>query len=531
MKRIARIDLLSAVSPPQVDVAEEGAPSRFEKVSLLDTRVEGLSLCAASFRAADLRRAVFVECDLSEADFSDACGLLPSSFPGCNLRGARLPDGLGFEAPLATVQGAVSYARSLFLLIVAASLYCLLTVGATTDLDLLVNTASMPLPIIETPVPIGAFYALAPALLLASAVWMHAYLQRVWTTLAHLPARFPDGLPLSDRIDQWIPLSVGAGGLARRAATFGQLESMLSSVALWLVVPGVMLAMWARYLPLHDLRVSGWQAATIALGLASSAVFAIRARHTFARKPFARPQLVWELGWGGAVAALAAAALLPITLAVVGTASPDGVFGTAAPRLVKLAEKIGLPDRLVLSKADVAARPAGWTGGLGGAELAEALAEVNRVELSERRLDRAKADGAFFARARLDDAKLRELWAPSAVFVQASLIGADLVGATLTKADFRDADLSGADLSGAQLLWANLRGACFAGASLKDADLRNADLRGADLSGTYPPITSDQLARSICNGETSLPIGLSSTNCLLDNEASLADTSFVPAGC
>ena len=121
--------------------AEQAARGIFDGSDLRDLRVERLPLAGASFRGTDLRGTVFVACDLAEADLAEAIGVLPYAFQGCDLRWARLPAGLSFDAPLATIEGAVAYARAAFLVLTAASLYCLLTVGGTTDRDLLVDTA------------------------------------------------------------------------------------------------------------------------------------------------------------------------------------------------------------------------------------------------------------------------------------------------------------------------------------------------------------------------------------------------------
>jgi hypothetical protein len=86
----------------------------------------------------------------------------------------------------------------------AACVYSWLVIGTTTDLALILNTASSPLPIINTPIPIAGFYVVGAALLAAVYCYFHFYLQRLWRTLATLPAIFPDGTALDDRTDPWL---------------------------------------------------------------------------------------------------------------------------------------------------------------------------------------------------------------------------------------------------------------------------------------------------------------------------------------
>ena len=69
--------------------------------------------------------------------------------------------------------------------------YAWLTIATTTDARLLTNSASSPLPIIQTEIPIALFYLAAPLLLVSFYVYLHLYLQSMWRGLATLPARFP----------------------------------------------------------------------------------------------------------------------------------------------------------------------------------------------------------------------------------------------------------------------------------------------------------------------------------------------------
>ena len=48
----------------------------------------------------------------------------------------------------------------------------------------------MPLPVINTKVPVTGFFLFAPAILLALYVYLQLYLQRMWDGLASLPAVF-----------------------------------------------------------------------------------------------------------------------------------------------------------------------------------------------------------------------------------------------------------------------------------------------------------------------------------------------------
>jgi uncharacterized protein YjbI with pentapeptide repeats len=79
--------------------------------------------------------------------------------------------------------------------------------------------------------------------------------------------------------------------------------------------------------------------------------------------------------------------------------------------------------------------------------------------------------------AYLKEAKLIQVWMPSA-----HLRHADLSRADLTEANLRGADLDSADLTNAKLGKADLREASLIVADLQGADLQGADLSWADLS-------------------------------------------------
>lgn len=520
---------------------------RLDAAILEDVRFDGIYLSGASLTNTCLRGAMFTECDLRDVELAGARGLLPSIFAGCDLSGARLPDDITFEGALKLVEDAARNAGAVFLLSLAACLYCLLTVGTTTDRNLIVNTASTPLPIVDTLVPIAAFYWLAPVLLLFTLVWMHAYLQRIWAVMCTLPNVFPDGLMLLDRVYQWIPLVIGLRHprgfrLRTRLSTFQLLETALSVAALWFIAPVTILVMWARYIPRHDLMGSLLQLLSLALVLSASGLFGSRAHMTLTRGALDARQRWRERGFTVGALTLTLAATVPLTVSLIeaydplsGTRTLEGQFA------IDVAETLGLRDRLDLAGADVATRPPAWTAGVGGEVLADLLSSVGPVGLTGHNLDRATAESAFIARVRLDGAVLRELRAPRAIFAQASLIGVDMTGARLPLADLRDADLAAATLRNVDLSGANLRGACLNGSNLAGARLVGADLIGANLSASLE-LTESQITEAICDVTTQLPLGIDAQSCRqnaraksqdekLDESRSRGDTDFVPASC
>ena len=173
-------------------------------------------------------------------------GLLPEHLAGADLTGAKLPDEIAKFPALDQVAAISSEARKIFIGLLAACVYSWLVIGTTTDVALILNTASSPLPIINTPIPIAGFYVVGATLLAAVYCYFHFYLQRLWRTLATLPAVFPDGTALDDRTDPWLLTNLVRTDFERlraNAPPLARLENLLSIVLAWWLVPVTLLAL------------------------------------------------------------------------------------------------------------------------------------------------------------------------------------------------------------------------------------------------------------------------------------------------
>jgi uncharacterized protein YjbI with pentapeptide repeats len=103
-------------------------------------------------------------------------------------------------------------------------------------------------------------------------------------------------------------------------------------------------------------------------------------------------------------------------------------------------------------------------------------ADLHDADLRGANLFRARLQGATMRRAKLQGANLRRARLQGAILSSANLQGADLRRARLQRVNLRRANLEGADLSGAILEGADLSGAKLAGARLISASLRGTIL-------------------------------------------------------
>ena len=185
------------VAPPRVleeAASAAGLPTAIEQAERPNRRPEEL-------RGADLRGQ-----DLTEVE-----GLLPEHLAGADLTGAKLPDDIAKFPALGQVTAISSEARKIFIGLLAACVYSWLVIGTTTDVALILNTASSPLPIINTPVPIAGFYVVGAALLQGASLSLAnlqganlflaqlqgANLRGAWLQVAHLLAAQLQGADLS----------------------------------------------------------------------------------------------------------------------------------------------------------------------------------------------------------------------------------------------------------------------------------------------------------------------------------------------
>ena len=147
----------------------------------------------------------------------------------------------------------------------AACVYSWLTIATTTDVRLLTNSVSSPLPIIQTEIPIVGFYWVAPLLLLSVYLYFHLYLQRLWESLAVLPEVLPDGTPLDLKAYPWLLNGLVRAHFLRLRDSrppFSRLQVGISILLGWWLVPFTIGSFWFRYLARHD-----WAGTTFHIGL------------------------------------------------------------------------------------------------------------------------------------------------------------------------------------------------------------------------------------------------------------------------
>ena len=401
-----------------------------------------LNLCGMDLRGADLQRADFTEVDLRCADLSGATltgarGLAAERLGGATLTDVELPSSLnGFET-LRIAEELSQSLRALLIALLMACAYCWLTIGTTEDVKLLANSVRSALPIIQTEVPISSFYWIVPAALLAATMYIHLHLLKFWQALASLPAVFPNGMRLDERVYPWLLSGIAGRRLSTRRRAqprFVALETALAEFVTWWLVPMTIAAFWLRYLSRQDWAGTALHLVILVAAITASVIVrevAYAEMDRRASEPRSRRGLA-----AGLTAAVVATGFSWVALA-----TPHfGAYGLSF-----------FPDL----------RGARLSGeNLRGVDLSHAL--VNGALLDAADLRDARLGGVPMQQANLKGAKLEE---------------AVLDEAQLQEADLRDASLRGASLQGTVLTGVRLNGETnFRGAHLERADLRSVAL-------------------------------------------------------
>lgn len=513
--------------------------------------LRGANLAVAHLRGADLRGADLSEADLSHCNLTDTKlaravfrhailrhaqmakseGVLLADFGGADMCGARLPAGVGYADRLTEIGDICKVGNRQFMTVVLGCLFALLTGMATSDVQLLTDSATTKLPVIGTSVRIVGFYVAAVWLLAGLCVYFDLSLQRLWNGLSHLPAILPDGSPLPHRAYPWSFVDFAPVCYPRlREGEPGRITMvmriLISFVLAWALVPLTLFLMWRRTLCRQDGFLTSMHLACLAVSTVAGVWLCFSAlrtlRHGSVRPRWRKRRWWWRMAgesWFLCRTAAYTVALLlhPLIL------SWQAIYGAGWE-----GRRLGCRCSADFEEQEVSVKPGGWDGSrpewyvkgaslrrrslrhvrahraflvnahlyeadLTGADLREA--HLQGADLRRATLDKANLVDAELCGAKLADAKLRhEAILRGADFQEADLGRAHLEDAILTGADLRRADLGRAHLRRATLTEANLQEAWLEDADLRDARLSGADLRGANLADAR--LTGADLSRA-----------------------------------
>lgn len=517
------------------------------------------NLHGALFSAATTTETEFRSADARHVDFMRVKDLTSWQLAGVDLSGAQLPNYIkSFEA-LELVAELSRRGRNILNLLLAFLIFIFFTLITTDSLSLLRGSVEIKFPFSGTTGPVASFYLFAPFIILIPYVYLLFHYVELSRSLSRLPAVFPNGLVLHDRIYPWLLRGFALPPFRARRIK-GMHYRLILERSTWVFficmpVGTVLFLIWWWCLPLRNLPLFWTQMGCAVFGLVVTiAAILLRERH-FNRQPgegFYRPILIVSLF----------ALIAPIQVGVgkslfdydfmeeraIFRFHPLAYFDDSAESSLVISAPIWLTDMLYINVS-------GKLVSVGDKKrcgeiiqknsVLEDLEEViipNRLgnekdfyhpddldlrnrtfrfgKFSNAKMEGVQMDGTDlsetdFTGTQIDCASLNGVNFGKSVFSNASMRVTKIVDAKFDKSDFSEANVSYSDVRNGKFFEVNLQKTKFfrtrlGGSEFRSSDLSWADLRKADLHKVK--VTNGSMKMANMTGATADGIKFSAVN-------------------
>jgi uncharacterized protein YjbI with pentapeptide repeats len=432
-----------------------------------------------------------------------------------------------------SVEDAASVSGGLWLSYLFVLSYIAIAAGAVTHEDLLL-VRPVKLPFLNVELPLKAFFALAPFVVLI----IHAYALMHFIMLGKKASRFhnelrrqfpdsetetqktgaaPDGAhkEIRDKLRRLLPsnifVQILAGPPELRHGIFGFMLRLIALTTLVAFPILLLLLLQIQFLPFHDVVITNAQRGALILDivflwLLRPPIFADLSVESAGRtRDFARVLRGIGLGLAG-VMSIVALWFSCVVATIPGEWQETKLTRLDLPRWrisyhesgEEKTKRVSTREFLFAGEVNQTTRRrkslSSNTLILPSFNLYEALKiddtkklawKEHLVDLRGRHLEQAALDFADLTKADLTGAQLQGASLVLAQLQGTSLLGAQLQGASLYSARLQGTSLLGAQLQGASLASAQLQGASLLLAQLQGASLDDAELRGASLQNAH----------------------------------------------
>ena len=272
---------------------------------LRDANLWGSDLRVANLRGADAQNAKLWGANLTDADVREANlrnadlggtdGLQVQALARSNASNATLPADVAEFDGLTVVEAASQSARKLFVSVGLACAYAALAISTESA-----QSDILELPIIGIEISVRGFFHVVPVLLALGFGYFHLQMQRVWEEIARLPAIFPDGKSIDQKVHPWLVTGIVRAHVPYvrdEPVRFFPLQWFIVVTLAWGLVPltqGYFVVQFVQRYP-EEALFSGWGTALVAVTLSAAALSYIAARGTLRGheykpfRPFADP--------------------------------------------------------------------------------------------------------------------------------------------------------------------------------------------------------------------------------------------------
>jgi len=476
----------------------------------------------ANLEGADLGGAKFAQTFLKNANLMNVKGYSSGCMAGSDLTNVKISGHAAQFDEINQIAEISKNSRKTLGYLLISIIYALLTIHTTNLAALITNRPTEKLPIIGGAIPIASFYCVFPLVILATFLYLHIYLQKLWESLANIPAIFPDGQISEKRVYPWI-LNGIVYKYVRLLKSCRPPYYLLQVAAIYLLIfisaPSIMLIFFIYYLRRGDIMGSAFIMIYFTISAFISLYFHGLMKENFNIKILEkshRYKLVF-------FKALRIASLIIFCILAFFVPPLLGLMNQESPLRLIESDYSGLN----LEKADFE-----WHDfsncsfrftNLKGANLHGANfknANMFRADLRGADISFATFDSANLQEANLMDAKginiirlLKSAKNSYLAYYDENVIQSNLG----TFSPDHNSRVKLKNFSNENFYWQNLldvnfekcdlSGSNFHNASLKGVNFQYANLKGADLSNVKD-LTAMQLAEAIYDSTTKLPNGL-----------------------
>ena len=431
------------------------------------------------------------------------------------------------------VEDAASVSGGLWLSYLFVLSYVAIAAGAVTHKDLLLENP-VKLPFLNVELPLLAFFALAPFVVLITHIYALMHFRMLGNKARHFHKVLRDAFPgqgdnkvIRGNKRRLLPsnifVQILAGPPEVRGGFFGFMLIVIALVTLVLLPVLVLLLLQIQFLPFHDTRITWAQRGALFLDVLLlwplrppiladlSAEISFRPRRAL-REPGHAIALVLsvEVIWFSFVYATVQEEWRQFPLvymaAIEGIVTGSWLSTTLRLEGFDIFETLKIDDPKKLDWKN-------YIFDLHSRQLEGAV--FDRATLGKVNLTGAHLEGASLRKAQLQGASLLEAELQGVNLIQAQLQGATLAkaqlqGATLLGAQLQGATLLAAQLQGASLDYAQLQGAALDFAKLQGASLKGAQLQGVSLLGAH--LQGASLSRTHLQGATLVGVEVNATS-------------------
>lgn len=375
-----------------------------------------------------------------------------TNFGSSDLSGKEVPDFISerFNSTINLIGDVSKNMQNICLFLIAISMYIVFALSHIEDQHMFIKQSQMELPILN--IKMSCIFFLLPAQLLILCVFLffQIYRKQIISLINGLPAIFPDGEKISNKLHPWILLMrlIPETQIKSNPISSAKLTFAFPFCLSWVLVPFISAMILFRTLKSQNnkLTISVWLTFLVTCLAIYISNKWIKSEGKIKTKYFNYKVIIFFI----------VIFLITLTLTV------NGIKGNLLPldlENAKLAEMELKEFNFRNAKLNDA--------NLTKATLCETNMEyssLNRAKCREANFSFASLKGAHLNYARLMDTKCI-----STKFIGARLIKANLSGANLYNADLRVSVLTFTNFSGA-----NLKGVRFDGAKLNSTDFRGA---------------------------------------------------------